>query len=224
MITAGRVHVNGELATLLGTRVRPDLDEVRVDGVVVHSEPLRWAKLNKPMGVLTTRRDPQGRRTVYDLLPESLHGLSYVGRLDRETEGLLLFTNDGDHAHALLHPGRGVEREYRASVRGEPSRAVLGRLTRGVELADGPARAARARILQRDPGRTLLGLVLTEGRNREVRRLCKAVGHPVEHLERVRFGPVRLGDVPRGEWRQLGDGEVNALRQASGVLPTLRAE
>ena len=224
MIEAGRVQVNGEPATVLGTRVRPDVDEVRVDGVVVRSEPPRWAMLNKPPAIVTTRRDPQGRRTVYDLLPESLHGLTYVGRLDRETVGLLLFTNDGDHAHALLHPSRAVEREYRAWVRGEPSRAALARLRQGVELEDGPAHAVRTRILHRESDRTLLELVLTEGRNREVRRLCRAVGHPVQRLERVRFGPVRLGDLARGAWRQLSDGEVKALRQASGVLPTLRAE
>ena len=213
LMVAGRVRVNGQPATELGTRVHPGRDEVRVDGVRVRPAPVRWVALNKPAGVLTTRYDDRGRKTVYDLLPESLRGLAYVGRLDWATEGLLLFTNDGERAHVLTHPAHQVEREYRAWVSGAPSRRVLHRLVSGVQLEDGLARAVRARILERAPSRAALELVLTEGRKREVRRLCRAVGHPVRRLERVRFGPIRLAGLPRGMWRELTAGEVESLRQ-----------
>ena len=219
LIVSGRVRVNGRTATVLGTRVRPELDEVLVDGVRVQPPPVRWVMLNKRAGFLTTRRDDRGRDTVYDLLPESLRGLVHVGRLDQATEGLLLFTNDGVVANLLAHPRYRVEREYRARVAGTPSRAILRRLVSGVKLEDGIARARRVRVLAHDPPRTVLELVLTEGRNREVRRMCRAVGHPVQQLERVRFGPIRLRGLARGEWRELGRAEMAALenlRTASG--------
>ncbi len=213
LIVAGRVRVNGRPATVLGTRVRPGLDEVLVDGALVRPGPTRWVMLNKPPGFLTTRHDDRGRRTVYDLLPESLRGLVHVGRLDRATEGLLLLTNDGEAVHFLTHPSRRVEREYRAWVVGRPSRRVLARLVSGVELDDGRARAVRARILGHAPPTATLQLVLTEGRKREVRRMCGAIGHPVRRLERVRFGPIRLAGVARGAWRELTEAEVVSLRE-----------
>lgn len=218
LIVSGRVRVNGRPATVLGTRVRPEVDEVVVDGMRVRPGPVRWVMLNKPAGFLTTRYDDRGRDTVYDLLPESLRGLVHVGRLDQATEGLLLFTNDGEVAHLLAHPRYGVEREYRARVGGTPSAAVLRRLVSGVRLEDGVARARRARVLARDPPCAVLELVLTEGRKREVRRICRAVGHPVRQLERVRFGPIRLEGLARGEWRDLRKAEVAALTKlrASG--------
>ena len=218
LIVSGRVRVNGRTATVLGTRVHPEVDEVVVDGVRVQPGPARWVMLNKPAGFLTTRHDDRGRDTVYDLLPESLRGLVHVGRLDQATEGLLLFTNDGEVAHLLAHPRYGVEREYRARVGGTPSAAVLRRLVSGVKLEDGVARARRARVLARDPPCAVLELVLTEGRKREVRRMCLAVGHPVRRLERVRFGPIRLRGLARGEWRELGKAEMAALKElrASG--------
>ena len=213
LIVSGRVRVNGRPATVLGTRVRPEVDEVVVDGVRVRPGPVRWVMLNKPPGFLTTRRDDRGRDTVYDLLPESLRGLVHVGRLDRATEGLLLLTNDGDLAHLLAHPRYRVEREYRAWVAGLPSRDVLRRLVSGVRLEDGLARARRARVLERGSPRSVLQLVLTEGRKREVRRMCRAVGHPVQRLKRVRFGPVELAGLGRGEWRDLTEAEVAALEK-----------
>ena len=215
LIVSGRVRVNGRTATVLGTRVRPEVDEVRVDGVRVQPAPIRWVMLNKPPGFLTTRRDDRGRDTVYDLLPESLRGLVHVGRLDRATEGLLLLTNDGEAANMLAHPRYRVEREYRAWVAGLPSRDVLRRLVSGVKLEDGLARAKRARVLERGSPRSVLELVLTEGRKREVRRLCRAVRHPVQRLERVRFGPIRLAGLGRGEWRDLTEAEVAALAKLS---------
>lgn len=211
LMIAGRVRVNGRPATVLGTRVRPESDEVLVDGVRVKPGPVLWVMLNKPAGFLTTRRDDRGRKTVYELLPGSMRGLAHVGRLDQATEGLLLFTNDGEGAHMLAHPSRRMEREYRAWVAGVPPPHALRRLVSGVRLEDGLARAVRARILERGSPRSVLELVLTEGRKREVRRLCRAVGHPVQRLKRVRFGPIRLAGLARGGWRELAEAEVAAL-------------
>jgi 23S rRNA pseudouridine2605 synthase len=168
--------------------------------------------LHKPRGCLTTRRDPHGGATVYDILPPDADELRYVGRLDRDTSGLLLFCNEGDLIHELLHPSREVEREYRAVVAGTPSPETLRRLTDGVVLADGPARARWVDIVGKDGPDVVVGLVLTEGRKREVRRLLEAVGHPVKRLARVRFGPVELGSLAEGEARPLSDHEISLLR------------
>ena len=216
---AGRVRVNGEVVTELGTRVDPDADTVEVDGAVVRRPPVRWILFHKPRGCLTTKRDPHGRTTVYDVLPDELRGLRYVGRLDQDTEGLLLLTNEGDAVHRLLHPSWEVEREYRATVEGRPSDETLTRLRSGVELDDGPARAAEARHVEDVGHGAVLALVLREGRKREVRRMCEAVGHPVTHLLRVRFGPVTLGSLPAGEWRDLTEEEVRALRREVELDP-----
>ena len=212
----GRVRVNGTAATTLGTRVDPDRDVVEVDGRRVRAEPERWIAFHKPAGSLTTRSDPHGGRTVYDLLPAELRPLRYVGRLDRETEGLLFLANEGELAHYLLHPSSGVEREYHAGVGGRASVEALRRLTLGVELEDGPALALRARALEEEPDGGVLALVVAEGRKREVRRLLEAVGYPVRWLRRVRFGPIRLGELPRGGWRELTAAEVDSLRRAAG--------
>jgi 23S rRNA pseudouridine2605 synthase len=219
----GRVRVNGERAVTPGTKVDPDRDRVEVDGRTVRWAPPRWILLNKPRGTMTTRKDPRGRPTVYGLLPPEHRRLRYVGRLDRNTEGLLLFTNDGDALHALLHPSSEVPREYRAWVRGMPEKRTLDALARGVELEDGPARAEEVRVLKRAEGKgALIGLVLREGRKREVRRLLEAVGHPVRGLRRIRFGPLELGGLAPGEWRELDSGEVRALRRAGGLEPDPR--
>ncbi len=214
-IEAGRVRVNGEVVRVQGVRVRPGQDRVEVDGREVTLSRPRWLLLHKPAGYVTTRKDPRGRRTVYDLLPPEDRGLVYVGRLDRGTEGLLLFTNEGEVIHRLLHPSSEVEREYRVVVSGVPPASTLDLLERGVELEDGPARAEKVRILERGKGRAQISLVLREGRKREVRRLIEAVGHRVERLERVRFGPLRIGDLPPGKWRELRSDEVEALRKAA---------
>ena len=206
MIRGGRVRVNGTVVRDMGVTVEPERDRVELDGRRVTQAPRRWLALNKPPGVLCTRRDPGGGRTVFDLLDPPDPSLRYVGRLDRDTDGLLLLTNDGDRAHALTHPSSAVEREYVARVVGRPGPAVVARLREGVELADGFARPHAVR-LERDAVR----LVLTEGRNREVRRLLDAVGHPVRALTRVRFGPVRLGTLAEGEIRPLADAERDAL-------------
>jgi pseudouridine synthase len=212
LMVTGRIRVNGRVVTELGARVDPEADRVELDGRVVEVAEPRWIAFHKPLGVLTTRRDPHGGTTVYDLLPDDAEGLRYVGRLDKDTEGLLLLTNQGDALHGLTHPSRAVEREYRAMVAGVPTAATLHRLTEGVRLSDGPARAVRARLEEVHGDRGLVTVVLTEGRNREVRRMLDAVGHPCLGLTRVRFGSVTLGDLAPGSWRPLTPGERRRLR------------
>jgi pseudouridine synthase len=213
LLLAGRIRVNGQVVTELGTRVTPGIDAVELDGeVVVLPTRTKWIAFNKPPGVLTTRRDPHGGKTVYDILPEQVADLKYVGRLDRPTEGLILFSNEGEMIHGLLHPSRGVEREYRVTVKGVPTRDTLGRLRRGVELDDGPARAKEIALVEGGEREAVVVLVITEGRKREVRRMMEAVGHAVLRLVRVRFGPVALGDLPSGAWRPLTSDETKSLR------------
>ena len=204
LIQEGRVAVNGVRVTQLGTRVDPAHDRVTVDGREVRPLTTEWVALHKPPGYVSTRHDPQGRRTLYDLLPPELAHLFYVGRLDTDSEGLVLLTNDGAIAHRLLHPRYRVERVYEADVEGDPARATLDRLVRGVPLEDGIARALRAERLA--PGR--VRLTLTEGRKREVRRMLAGVGHPVRRLVRTRYGTVELGSLPVGQWRRLEPHEV----------------
>lgn len=209
----GRVTLNGSVATL-GDRADPLEDEVRVDGLEVNLDPnVKYYAFHKPAGVVTTMRDPQGRQDISAFLPEEGPRIFPVGRLDRDTEGLLLLTNDGDLANALTHPRFGVEKEYLAEVEGVPTPKHLGRLRRGVELEDGHARAKSARVAGRSGDRGAVRLVMTEGRKREVRRLFAAIGLPVTRLVRVRVGAVRLGGLPPGERRELTHDEVIALRQ-----------
>jgi 23S rRNA pseudouridine2605 synthase len=218
LMLQGRVRVNGAVVTTLGTRVDPLRDRVELDGEPVEPERLRWVAFHKPPGTLTTRDDPHGRRTVYDHLPDELASLGYVGRLDRDTEGLLLLSNDGDVVHRLLHPSGEVEREYRAEVEGRPGAEVLAGLEAGVQLEEGPARARRAWLVEKGPP-AVVGLVLTEGRKREVRRMLEAVKHPVRRLTRVRFGPIRLEGIEAGAWRELTDEEIRALRLRAEAGP-----
>jgi 23S rRNA pseudouridine2605 synthase len=213
LIVEGRVTLNGTVATL-GDRADPTEDELRVDGLEVNLDPnVKYYALHKPPGVVTTMRDPQGRPDIRDYLPEDGPRVFPVGRLDRDTEGLLLLTNDGDLANALTHPRFGVEKEYLAEVEGVPTAKHIGQLRRGVELEDGHAHAKIARVAGRSGDRGAVRLVMTEGRKREVRRLLAAVGLPVTRLVRVRVGAVRLGGLPPGERRELGHDEVIALRQ-----------
>jgi 23S rRNA pseudouridine2605 synthase len=213
LIVEGRVTVNGTVA-ILGDRADPAEDDVEVDGLSVNLDPnVRYVALHKPAGVVTTMRDPQGREDVRGYLPPDGPRIFPVGRLDRDTEGLLLLTNDGELANALTHPRFGVEKEYLAEVDGVPTAKHVGRLRRGVELEDGPAQAKSARVAGRAGDRGAIRVVMTEGRKREVRRLLAAVGLPVVRLVRVRVGPVRLGDLPPGERRELTHDEVVALRR-----------
>jgi 23S rRNA pseudouridine2605 synthase len=212
LIARGAVRVNGALATL-GDRVDPARDDVTVEGIRVNLDPeIRYLKLNKPAGVLTTMRDERGRRDVRAFLPPGPRVFP-VGRLDRDTEGLLLLTNDGDLANRLLHPSFGIEKEYLAEVAGTPTTAALARLRAGVELDDGPARVRSVRIVDARGERAQLSLVMTEGRKREVRRLLASVELPVARLVRLRVGPVRLGRLRPAEVRALSAEELLALRR-----------
>lgn len=210
LIAAGRVTVDGEVAEL-GRRVDPETARIAVDGVVVGVRPgLVYYLVNKPTGVVTTAHDPQGRPTVLDLVPPEPRVFP-VGRLDLDTEGLIICTNDGDLAHRLTHPSHGVDKEYLAHVRGRPSRGALRRLRDGVELEDGPT--APARVTELEPG--LLRIVIHEGRNRQVRRMCEAVGHPVLRLVRTRIGPLTDRRLRPGRGRPLTRDEVRALERAA---------
>jgi 23S rRNA pseudouridine2605 synthase len=216
LIASGRVTVNGRAAAL-GDRVDPSRDRVEVDGVLVPLDPeLRYHVLNKPAGVTTTLADRHADRDLTGFLPDGPRVFP-VGRLDRETEGLLLLTNDGELANRLMHPRFGIEKEYLAEVDGRPAHRHLSQLVRGVELDDGPARAVSARLVGRSGSRSAIELVLTEGRKREVRRMLAALGLPVRRLVRVRVGPVRLGRLPPGEVRELTPDEVRELFRATGM-------
>jgi len=214
LIEQGRVTVNGRVVTELGTKVEPGSDIVQFDGRKVELEAFRWFAFHKPKGVITTRSDPRGRSTIYDRLPPEMHTLKYVGRLDRDTGGLLLLSNQGELIHRLLHPSFEVEREYRVTVADQPGPTVLRQLREGVELDDGPARVRSLRAAGQGHHGVRLNVVLVEGRNREVRRLFEAVGHPVLRLDRVRFGPIRLDGLATGRWRPLETDEIRALSRA----------
>ncbi|HEV3401680.1 MAG TPA: pseudouridine synthase [Acidimicrobiales bacterium] len=210
LIADGRVTVDGEVAAL-GRRVDPETARVAVDGVPVTVRPgVVYYLLNKPVGVVTTASDPQGRTTVVDLVPAEPRVFP-VGRLDADTEGLLLLTNDGDLAHRLTHPSFGVEKEYLVEVEGTPTRGDLRRLREGVELDDGPTAPARVSLVAPNAVR----MVIHEGRKRQVRRMCAAVGHPVVRLVRTRIGPLVDRRLPPGQWRPLAVEEVRALEQAA---------
>ncbi len=210
LIRDGRVTIKGREASL-GDRVDPKRDQVAVDGVPIPADPtLRYFALNKPAGVTTTMRDAHATRTLAPYLPAGPRVFA-VGRLDRDTEGLLLLTNDGELSHRIQHPSTGIEKEYLVEVEGSLSDGAVRRLQRGVQLADGPARAARAGPVQRVRGRSAVPVVMTEGRKRIVRRMFEALGHPVRRLVRVRVGPVRLERLGPGEVRPLEPAEVMAL-------------
>jgi len=211
LIRAGRVTVNGrtgELADMVG-----DDDQVCVDGRPVTAERREWVLLHKPAGTVTTARDPQGRPTVVDLVDSPLR-LFPVGRLDLDTTGALLLTNDGELANRLMHPRHGVAKTYVAQVQGDPGEQAIAQLREGVELEDGLT--APALVRRTAPGR--LELVIHEGRNRQVRRMCEAVGHPVLALHRAAYAGITLKGLEPGHWRPLGDDEVAALRAAPADL------
>jgi 23S rRNA pseudouridine2605 synthase len=217
LIRQGRVQVNGQVVTELGTQVDPNRDEISVDGAPISSPAEKvYLILNKPPGYISTVHDPWGRPTVLDLIPHQ--GRLYpVGRLDAESEGLLLLTNDGRLTHRLTHPRYEHEKEYLALVKGRPKEAVLSQLRQGVDLEEGrtaPAkvsRASRKEGLETPPGTTWLRIVVHEGRKRQIRRMCAAVGHPVQRLIRVRMGPLRLDALKPGQWRPVTERELAAL-------------
>ncbi|MDE0614333.1 MAG: pseudouridine synthase [bacterium] len=213
MVAEGRITVNGQPARL-GQRVDPDQDKVEVDGNPVGLRTdLVYYLLNKPSGVVTTASDPQGRPTVVDMVPGEPRVFP-VGRLDADSEGLLLLTNDGGLTHRLTHPSFGVPKEYLAHVEGRPSRGALRRLRDGVELDDGAAQAVAVSL----PEPSVIRIVVHEGRNRLVRRMCEAVGHPVIRLVRTRIGPLADRKLPPGQWRVLKPSEVRELERQGAEL------
>jgi len=212
LISEGRVEVDGELVTQLGARVDPRTAVIRVDGARIEvRDEFVYLALNKPRGILSAMSDTRGRRTVGDLVADWPQRLFHVGRLDADSEGLLLLTNDGDLAHRLMHPSFEIVKVYLATVEGHVGREVGRRLRAGVELEDGPVRVDRFRVVDSTPGRTLVEVALHEGRKHIVRRLLASVGHPVLRLVRTSIGPVRLGDQRAGRVRQLTRTEVGAL-------------
>jgi 23S rRNA pseudouridine2605 synthase len=212
LVTAGRVLVDGE-RVVDPARDVGDHNEVTVDGNQISPARHEYYVLNKPAGVVSTARDPQGRRKVTDLVSSATR-LYPVGRLDSDTTGLILLTNDGELANRLTHPSFEVEKAYRARVQGSVDDRALHALRSGVELDDGRTAPAKVRVRRRVRGSTVLELIVHEGRKRQVRRMCEAVGHPVIELERTRFGPLELGKLARGEWRPLRQAEVERLRRS----------
>jgi pseudouridine synthase len=232
LITQGRIAVNGKTVTALGTKADPEVDEILVDGRRI--KPLRrnrYILLNKPRGYITSRSDPQRRPTVIDLLEQAgVRDYIYpVGRLDYDSEGLLLLTSDGDLAARLTHPRHGVPREYEVRVRGVPDRHALARLARGLVIEarrTAPARARVERTIESDAGeQAVITLVIHEGRNRQVRKMCEAIGHPVVRLRRVRIGSITDDRLKPGQFRDLTEREVAALKKGlSSPAPSPRTQ
>jgi 23S rRNA pseudouridine2605 synthase len=215
LILRGRVRVDGRTVRELGTKVGPD-QQVEVDGKPVRAEPVAYWLVNKPRGTLCTNYDPAGRPRAVDLLPAKVGQRLYpVGRLDEDSEGLLLLTNDGELANKLMHPRYGVEKTYLVQVAGRPTPEELSRLLQGVWLSDGRVKARRVKRLKRQGESTWLQVVLNEGKNREVRRMLAKLGHKVMRLKRVALGPVRLRRLPAGKARPLTWPELNDLRHAA---------
>lgn len=218
LIEQGKVTVNGKVITELGFKADPDRDRIEVEGKPLAFPQLETVLLYKPRGVVTSCDDPQGRRTVMELVPP-LPGLHPIGRLDRDSEGLLLLTNDGALTALLTHPRHEVGKTYRAWVHGHPSPQALKRLREGIELEDGMTQPAEAREVKVEPEKTLLEITIHEGRNRQVRRMCEAIGHSVLRLKRVRLGSLELGTLRPGEHRRLTSEEIEQLRAAATALP-----
>jgi 23S rRNA pseudouridine2605 synthase len=218
LVAAGRVSVNGRPAAL-GRRIDPSKDKVEVDGSIVPLDArLKYYLVNKPAGVITTAADPHGRATVLDYFDPTLR-VWPVGRLDADTEGALVVTNDGDLTHRLTHPSFGVPKSYLVEVRGTVTRSVIRELETGVDLDDGRAAPALARIVDRGQAATLIEVTILEGRNRQVRRMFETLGYPVTRLVRIRIGPLELGRLKPGTVRRLGPEEVAAL-YAAGAKET----
>jgi 23S rRNA pseudouridine2605 synthase len=224
LIAQGRVQVNGVTVTTLGTKADPAADEIKVDGRRIHAQKRkRYILLHKPRGYITTRSDPQGRPTVLDLLRGVREYIYPVGRLDYDSEGLLLLTNDGELAARLTHPRHEVDKVYEARVRGVPDDHVLERLAKGVTIEGRRTAPAKVRLI--DPPKRFAGeteqtrieLAIHEGRQRQVRKMFDAVGHPVVRLKRVRIGPIEDPDIPPGHWRDLTPQEITKLQRAAGL-------
>jgi 23S rRNA pseudouridine2605 synthase len=217
LIEQGVVRVDGQVATL-GSKVDPDRQSITVRGRRVAEKPRRWIAFHKPLGVVTTANDEEGRRTVFDFVPRA-SGLSYVGRLDVMTTGLLLLTTDGDAVHRLTHPKYRVPRRYTALVHGRPTAEIAEAITRPVVLEGRPVVPLSTRVRPGVAGRSILDVTLAEGRRNVVRRWAEALGLKVERLARLAYGPIRLGELPVGKWRALTPAEERAIYRAIHLVP-----
>jgi pseudouridine synthase len=214
-IVTGRVTVNGKMVTALGSKVDPAHDQVMVDGRLVRSKKKLYVALNKPVGCVCSRKDERGRPTIYELLPLEWSNVQSVGRLDYDTEGLLLLTNDGELSLRLTHPRYGVKKLYRVTVEGRAELDQVMAFTRGIEDEGQLLRAQRARIIEATKGASVIELELTEGKNREVRRMCAVVGLNVERLVRTQVGKIKLGELRPGRWRALTETEIKTLLETN---------
>jgi len=220
IIVDGKVRVNGVVVTELGTKVDPERDRIEVDGYgAVQSEQKVYYMLNKPRGVVTTASDPQGRKTVIELIEGVTERIYPVGRLDLDTAGLLLLTNDGALANGLMHPRHEIDKTYRAWVKGKVRSETLKQLAEGVELDDGPTAPAKVKLIEHGEGESFIEMTIHEGRNRQVRRMCEAVGHPVKSLMRVQYAFLKLARLRYGEYRELTPQEVMRLYAVAGIEP-----
>jgi 23S rRNA pseudouridine2605 synthase len=217
IITSGRVMVNGEVVKTLGVKVDPTLDEIQVDGKYINQQKKIYVLLNKPKGVITSATDPGGRKVVTDFLPGITERVYPVGRLDYDTEGLLLLTNDGEFAHMLTHPKHHVPKTYQATVKGVPHGSLLDKLRAGVKLDDGMTSPAEVEYADINPEKneTIVQITIYEGRNRQVRRMFESISFPVIRLKRIKFGPIFLTGVPRGKYRHLSPNEIKELKDAA---------
>jgi len=211
IIVAGRVTVNGEVVRELGSKVHPTRDRVTVDGRPVRARRRLYVALHKPRGYICSRRDPERRRTIGELLPKEWDHLHSVGRLDLDSEGLIFLTNDGEFSLRLTHPRYGARKTYQVTVEGRVPAGTLDRLKQGVTDNDEKLKAEEARLLFASNSRSVLELVLTEGKNREIRRLLAALSLVIMRLQRVRIGPIKLGELPPGKWRTLTEPEIKSL-------------
>lgn len=211
LILAGRVTVNGQVVRELGTKVHPASAKVTVDGQPARPRRKLYVALHKPPGFVCTSRDPERRRTIGDLLPREWQHIHSVGRLDQDSEGLIFLTNDGQFSLQLTHPRYGVRKIYHVTVLGRVERTLLERMTRGILDAGETLKAEEARLLSASNSRSVVELELTEGKNREIRRLFSALGLTISRLQRIRIGPIKLGELPAGKWRTLTGPEIKSL-------------
>lgn len=218
MIINGLVKVNGKIVTELGFKVAPGKDLVEIKNRKISTpDAYVYYLLNKPRQVVTTLSDPRGRRKIIDLLPEVKERIYPVGRLDYNSEGLLLLTNDGQLTNRLTHPRYGITKTYLVLVEGQVNKNTIRKLAKGILLEDGPTYPAKVKLLEVRPQTTLLKITISEGRNRQIRRMCKHVDHPVISLKRICFGPLELGDLKSGAYRKLNNEEIKDLKKVCGI-------
>lgn len=218
LIAAGLVKVNGRVVTEPGTKVDPAVDRIRVGGETLNLSPVRqYIMMYKPRGYITTMSDEKGRRKVTDLLKDNTSRVYPVGRLDYDSEGLLLLTNDGDLTYALTHPGRRVPKTYQARVAGVPDPVKLKQMEKGLPLEDGLTAPARVQLRGEREGNALLEITIHEGRKHQVKRMCEYIGHPVMRLKRIKFGDLRIDDLKPGQYRHLTGDELKTLKEKSGL-------